>query len=386
MIKQIIAKIAKSAYKEVEQKTHYKDGLYSGDYGLFLFLQKYSEWTKDVDFESISEDYLEYLISGISEFKDNVYTFCDGLSGVLYLFQFLEEQDIVTIDFTEYEGLFEEYLVKSMNRAIEGKHFDFMHGAIGIGTYFLKRNHNLVPIHEIIDFLDNSAEKENHIYKWKSILGDPPRYDISLAHGISSIVLFLARVIRANYEVDKAYRILSGAINYILSQELDIIKYGSYFPPYSKIEKLEKSRLGWCYGDLGIGYALWYAGKVTNHKIWEEKGLSVLLHAANRRSLENNFVFDAGICHGSAGIAMIFRHMYLITENESFLSASNYWIDTTVNFLTQLNDLSDYVPYKQPAEPESLDWSLLMGLSGIGLMLLSYYTDDKQLWDEMLLL
>ena len=135
---------------------------------------------------------------------------------------------------------------------------------------------------------------------------------------------------------------------------------------------------------LGIGLALWKAGKAIGNKDWKEKGLHILLHSTQRRIMSDTLVIDAEICHGSAGIALIFRRMYLDTTIEQFKDATDFWIRQTLRFSENKDGLAGFQTYMKG---EWLgDYSLLTGISGIGLMLLSYLHEDEQKWDEMLLL
>ena len=149
-------------------------------------------------------------------------------------------------------------------------------------------------------------------------------------------------------------------------------------------EAVSKSRLAWCYGDLGIGLALWQAGKAVKNHVWKEKGLDILLQSTKRRALHETSVIDAGICHGSAGLVMIFRRLFFETQRDEFKDVILYWIDQTLN-LSRFND--GLAGYKSFVKNEWIcDYSLLTGISGIGLTLLSYLFEDKQEWDELFLL
>ena len=107
-------------------------------------------------------------------------------------------------------------------------------------------------------------------------------------------------------------------------------------------------------------------------------------HAAQRVSWEQTMVNDCGLCHGSAGIAMMFRRFYLETQEKIFHDAWNYWIDFTLNFRRFDDGAAGFKTFK--LQEWRIDFSLLTGISGIGLSLLSYIQDDLQEWDELLLL
>lgn len=142
--------------------------------------------------------------------------------------------------------------------------------------------------------------------------------------------------------------------------------------------------MGWCYGDLGVALAMWQAGKVMNQTKWKDKALEVFLYATTRKDPDTEFVKDAGICHGSAGLAMIFRRMYLETGIEEFKTATDHWINETLKNARFEDGLAGYK--RLTMDGWENDYSLIMGIAGIGLVLISYLTNDAQEWDELFLL
>jgi len=211
------------------------NGLYNGKFGILLFLYYYSKYTDDQNMRSFTNSYAEQILDEL--WTERIPTFCSGLSGILYLIEFLREQRFVDIDIEESENDFFQYIDNCIDWFITERKYDFMHGALGIGLYFIKRGQQIQSILKLLDFLYDTAEKDyaNNTFKWKSILNEEGNigYNISLSHGISSIVLFLSRVIANHIDHEKVYELLEGAVNYILSQEIDAELYGSYFPPQS---------------------------------------------------------------------------------------------------------------------------------------------------------
>jgi len=367
-------------------------GLYNGKFGILLFLYYYSYYSGDKKMRSFADNFAEKIVDDL--WTERIPTFCSGLSGVLYLFEFLREQQFIDIDLENADAEFDNYLIHCMERFMEEIYYDFMHGALGIGLYFMKKGDNIEPVLKLIDFLYDTAEKDfdNMVFKWKSVIQIEEGtigYNIALSHGIASIVLFLSRAVSSRIEHNKLLALLEGAVNYMLSQGIDVEKYGSYFPPQSLENEnsfIGKSRLGWCYGDLGIAYSIWYAGKAIDKKDWINLGMNILLNSIERKDTNTNFVSDAGLCHGSAGIAMVYNRLFLETANPVFLEASHYWIKQTLMFATYADGLAGYKSYQGQHKESECDYNLLTGISGIGLMLLSYLLNDKQKWDEMFLL
>ncbi|MDR3220015.1 MAG: lanthionine synthetase C family protein [Dysgonamonadaceae bacterium] len=390
VIKQKIDSIANCIVDKVyAQQAGESYGLYSGEWGILLFLFYYSKYSENKQYAELAESFAETLFAQFPE-KLESHTFCNGLSGVLYLFEFLRENQF--IDISAGQSNVNDYLVFKMRQDIRQQHYDFMHGALGVGLYFLKKKTNTKYVQELVDFLYNTAEKDtdNQIFKWKSVIDIKENitgYNIALSHGISSIIIFLSRVIKSDMTDKKVHEMLVGAVNYVLSQQLDVLQFGANFPQCS-VEgnnfPIKKSRLAWCYGDLGIGIALWQAGKAINKIEWGNKGLAVLLQTTQRLSLPETYVQEAGICHGSAGIAMIYYRMFLETQRDEFNKTTQYWMKQTLNFAQFEDGLAGYKALTE--DGWKCNYSLLTGISGIGLVLMSFVANTQQKWDELFLL
>ena len=395
IIKQKIDSMAECVFAKLQsmEDESFDYGVYTGKFGILSFLLYYSRFSKTKKHLKITENYAKRIFEQFL-LNEKLHTFCSGLSGVLYLFEFLRENDFIDLDVSSAQQILENYLVSRMRENIQQNNYDFMHGALGVGLYFLKKEAYPEYIQELIDFLYETAEKsaDNQIFKWKSIVMDKNEvlrsaYNFALSHGMSSIIIFLARVVESGILDEKIKEMLFGAVNYVLSQEKDFSQFGSYFPSYILIDSpddISKSRLGWCYGDLGVGLALWQAGKALEKTEWQGKGLTILLKSTQRRDMFDSLVIDAGICHGSAGIALIYRRMYMETGRDEFREATQYWIDQTLNFSSFKDGLAGYKTFEK--EGWKCDYSLLTGISGIGLVLLSYLENNQQTWDELFLL
>lgn len=388
-----LSEIICSRIDDSTQNMYNSVSLFGGNTGLLLFLYNYTKISDNSKYRILADRLIDFILDSI-ENGAFTHTFSNGLSGVLYLFDLLEKQGFVNIDISESQGVLEDYMIKEARKDFYERNYDYLHGALGVGLYFLKKKSQMFFVDELVNILDNEAEKDivRKTVKWKFSYGKNSNervYNISMSHGMSSIIIFLSRTFQQNVMNPRIIPLLEGAINYVLEQEMDETTYGSYFPNLSLEEKdhvtfLWKSRLAWCYGDLGVAFSLWFAGKTTGNIFWQEKGLNVLLNSTRRRLDIENSVIDSGICHGTAGIAMIYRRMYLETANEIFSEASNYWINQTLNYSVFNDGLAGYKSYLNNEWVD--DYSFLTGISGIGVVLISYLADDFQEWDELLLL
>jgi lantibiotic modifying enzyme len=148
-----------------------------------------------------------------------------------------------------------------------------------------------------------------------------------------------------------------------------------------------KGRLAWCYGDLGVAVTLWRAGITLNRediKIFADK---VLIDTTQRKNLNQNFIVDAGLCHGTAGIAHIYNRMYNYTKVERYKETSLYWIKQTLKMAKHHDGLAGFKVWR-PIDLGGIqnDPGLLEGVAGIGLALISAVYRIEPKWDECLLL
>lgn len=366
---------------------YFENGLYTGDAGDVLFLHFYAKFFNRPDINDNLEVLLERLISNYSSLFSG-YSYCSGFSGVLYLFQTLKTHQFIEIDTSDIESQIDEYLEVNIDADIQHSTYDFMHGSLGVGLYYLKAAKRNDIIEKIIAFLLKSAQidTEKETISWQTnIMGNKLiAENISLSHGIPSIIVFLTRLLNTNHDSTKIRELLLGAINYVLSQQIDFDQYGSCFPTFPKnTHPIERSRLAWCYGDLGIALSLKQAGTALEDSNLVDKSIAILLKNSKRRDSKDTLINDAGICHGSAGVAMMYRRMFKDTHIPEFKECHEFWIKETLNH-AKFND--GLCGYKNLVNDQwTIDYGLLSGVSGIGLVLMSYLFDDEQLWDELFL-
>ena len=273
---------------------------------------------------------------------------------------------------------------------MKGKEYDFLYAALGKGLYFVKRKKINQPYLEEIakQMLKISESPIENQLRWQGRhhTSQYPIYNLSLSHGITSIINFFSRLYKMNIAKAESHEIISKSINYLLSfhysDQISIF-------PNNKILNTPKyypSRLAWCYGDLGIGITLWQVAKILKDKQYEKKSIEILLHSSKRRDLKENSVVDAGLCHGTAGIAHIFNRMYLNTRKEELKDAADYWFNETIKMAKFEDGVAGYKSWQSRNGGWQNDLSFLEGIAGIGLSLISAVSDIEPKWDECLLL
>ncbi|WP_411029293.1 lanthionine synthetase C family protein [Spongiimicrobium sp. 3-5] len=375
-------------------------GVLSGISGIALFKFYYSKYKNNNTHADVG---LEMLTEAVGRINNGyVYpTYCVGIAGAGWVMEHLLEEDLFENDNDELlEGL-DDYLYKRMIADIKIGNFDFLHGAIGYGFFFLKRLRNTKKpdlkkrykefIDELIDHLISTAIKEDNMLKWASNLQHTRTnkgYNLSLSHGIPSILNFLAKVRKLELFNDKIDPLLEGSINYILNFKVETQEDVSLFP--SVIEKGKSieynSRLAWCYGDLGIGLTLWQVSTIKGYEKWKSEALQILKHAAKRRSPESSKVIDAAVCHGSYGNAQIFNTMYKNTGDPLFKETALFWIDDGISKAKYKDGYAGYKQWNGEEEAWKCDISLLEGVAGIGLTIIDHLANFDTRWDECLMI
>ncbi len=209
-----------------------------------------------------------------------------------------------------------------------------------------------------------------------------PEINLGLAHGIPSVLWMLSRQPQS-YIRDN---LLSCGVDYLLSCRMNDTSNGSLFP-HRIMDGVpdQPGRLAWCYGDPGIGAALWQIGLSSNRPDWQADAIGILHKAASRREMEPNRVMDACICHGTAGLALIFYKMALLTGHEELLEAAEYWTHATLDHGQKSDGAAGY-EFLTTGDRFVPSYSLLEGITGVGLTLLALLDADTMGWEQGLLL
>ncbi len=370
-----------------------KMGLLTGECGRALFLLYYSKHLRTDEEKLLGEKILDNVFNSFQDEKLPPATFCAGLSGIGFAVEKLSEENLISVDTEEILCDADLYLRFQLKNLLTLESYDFLYGYTGLGLYFHSRKKDCSnSLQSIMDQLHASAERSNGSLKWKSRSKSGNNtfgYNIGLSHGMSSIAVFLSKILKSYPSIVRVPDLLQGVIGYILAQELDVEKQGSYFPTLSveSSNVIQKSRLAWCYGDLGIALALWQSGCALQNEAWKNKALEVLLYAAEkRRDLGKENVVDAGLCHGTAGIAHIFYRMWWNTRLPELKQAADFWFAETVKMACFNDGLAGYKTWHGKIDGWENEYGILEGVAGIGLALLSYITETEPTWDECLLL
>lgn len=365
--------------------------LMGGYIGELLFYYSYCKHNEKTDYKI--EERVVYILNKIITSINRGYlypTYSDGLAGIRWGIHFLNEHGFIEIEEDDSFDKIDEYLYKEMINFISVGNFDYLHGAMGIAIYFLGEVKKNKKYDEYVkDFIKQLLSKSvilNNGIAWRnySPKNNGDEFNLGLSHGIPSIINFLSKCTTEEVLIKETSSYLNGAVKFIMESKLKQ-KSVSIFSNFNS--DIKPSRLAWCYGDLGIASSIWQAGIALYNEKWKEDAIQIMLHNTCRRDLETNGVHDAGLCHGTAGIAHIFNRFYKETKLKEFDDARWYWLEQTLNFATHDKGLAGFKNW-QGKEGWQNDYGLLEGVAGIGLMLLGFLSNDIEDldWDRVLLL
>lgn len=401
LIEEKDAKIYREKLSEIAEvlrehtgKTGNNIGVMGGKAGVALFAFYYANMIQDEKFVDFGHQLISEMFDTINN-EQSIHTFAGGLAGVGWMMEHLVQKDFVEADTDEILEALDPFLHKAMIYDIEKGNYDFLHGAVGLGTYFLSRVKNEQAqgrIVELVDHLDKLGhrDKDGGI-AWESLLDrdkGTKGYNLSLSHGLASIIGFLARVLERGIHEEKVKELLSGAVTYMLSHRIDHEKFKCYFPSWIGDEyEPTGSRLAWCYGDMGIGMSLLYAAQVTKNQEWEKIALDALEFSTLRRDPRENAVVDAGLCHGAAGLVHIYNRLYNITGKEIYKETAMHWLEVTMQLASHKDGFAGYKAWHTEKYGGWVaEVGLLEGVSGIGLMLIGMLDNIDPGWDHCLYL
>lgn len=367
-------------------------GLLGGYGGCILFLYYFYRFTKKEEHLLMLQKKCEEVLEDFLHSKTAAY--CNGYSGICWLIRFFTNEGIIeSSDVDETLTEIDKINHHLMLMHVKQNNFDFLHGALGIGYYFVTQNNKCgdVGIQNLLSELENNIiHNPDGSIKWLSNVFIKKYetslvYNFGVAHGMASTAGFLTELVKVNKNEIIARRLLSDLILFY-NNNTNPTTFRSVFPTWITAEgdRYAESRLAWCYGDLGISPILYKAGMVLNDSKLKEFALNILIKSCSRKDYKLDQVMDACFCHGTSGVAHIYNRMYQKTNILAFKDSALYWLKETLKMGNNPNEFAGYI-FIHSGHYTS-NFSLLSGVSGVGLSLLATIDSSEPKWDECLML
>lgn len=369
--------VEKFSHEEVFQNASYETGLL-GFSLYYLYLAKYTENTS---YHIIAEDYLN---KGLAAFNPKTFKRVHStdsldahLSNIGRYLVFCKVNNLLNVSSEEYLINLDQILFDLMKSKIKIKDFDSGTGALSSGHYFLSRMKNGEDVSEQLKFLikglsDAALSDENGNYFWKS----PALYDriyLGISHGSALIISFVASVYELGLEKELCKNILEKGVTFLRGYYRSS-EYKGLFPNIAG-EKPEPMQFSLCYGDLGVGYALFRAYKILN----DTDGLdfsALILDDCLLRKKDDNLTLDASIYYGAAGLAITFYQLAEICHDKRFAERAEYWISQIPEYAVHQNN---FAGFQSRLADDNIVWQVSFGWGVIGFGMMLMYSEDKAL-------
>ena len=383
-------------YYNLQSKDEIHISLMGGDLGVAFFLGYYYILEGRKEVYDLCCQLLGRCIEHVSS-NPVEWSFCQGVAGLGWLIQHFSDLGIIDFDDSILDD-YDVFLGQKGIHSMQQKNFDFLHGSIGLGIYLLNRKKNEeidASLNGILNQLIENCISDDLGMRWDTLFKkasqDPDLCDIGMAHGLASIIIFLLRVYKWGLRKEECEEMIYGIIRYLNKSKLPPGSISVF--PY-KVKGLMEilpdhinspSPLAWCYGDLGIAFALLHAGIVLNDKELADSSYSIVEIASKRRMVKETFIQDGGLCHGYWGVAYMFSRMYDFSMNRNIQDAAIHWYKKGLEFIDMHCGVHNFKEFNEGKWIDSK--SFLTGLSGVGLAMISEVSNGKQNnWEEALLL
>lgn len=280
--------------------------------------------------------------------------------------------------------------------------YDLVVGLVGLGVYALDRHPHPVAarcLRLTVERLHERAQQDGHGVVWwtppeeivdREARAEYPagRVDLGVAHGMAGVIALLAGLCDAGIEQPTVRPLLDGAVRWLLAHPVPSDDDPTFPIWVAPGFQPSPARSAWCYGDPGIAAALLQAARSSGDAGWERAAVALACRAAERAP-EVTGVVDAGICHGSAGLAHLYNRLYQATGEPKLGRAAVYWLERTLDYYRTARGSgpSWVLGSTDPARQEP--WTgigVVDGAAGVALVLLAATTPVEPAWDRMFLL
>jgi len=312
-----------------------------------------------------------------------------GTPGVGWTLAYLER---FVLDPDEGDNDVDELVDIGLKSQFARREFDLIRGTTGLGVYLIERGR---PIDGVVTALADSATETGDGITWwvdpRTVLPERAElfpdgyYDVGMAHGQAGVVAMLAHGYAAGTESAKP--LLENALRWLLAQRLPEGEGPGRYPLLFGMDgKRSGGRMAWCYGDIGVAVALLAAGRALGDDAVLEEAHDLALFCADR-PMEHAGVLDASLCHGSAGLALMFARLAHAFDEEKLADSARTWGRVILDQRIPGEPVGG-IQYSVPQgdergfEPRG---GLLEGATGAALVLHALSTDVAPDWDVLLL-
>lgn len=368
------------------------NGFFGGTLGLLFYYFHAGNLLKDKNILTRSYDLIEALFEALNADNSGLVntSLFDGFTGFAYVSNYLVQHKFLELEVNEEFKELDIQLFTAAKTQIEADDIDYLHGALGIILYFTERDQN--P--EINNYLNILVTKlmsraiidDFGIWFKNTTWKNPEKNEeinFSLSHGLCSVLLILLKAYPLIDQNQVCEKVIREGIRTIIKHELPVDfdnEEFSYFPGSfnpKKNEIFRFNRLAWCYGDLNVVLLLYRAGIILNDSRYTNIANRIGLKTVIRKKPVATHCINSHFCHGSAGLAQLYKAIYFETSNRVYKDAYENWINITLSYIDKEINENIYIANNA---------GLLEGWAGVALVLTDYLAETKLNWTHAFLL
>ncbi|MGD1847821.1 MAG: lanthionine synthetase LanC family protein [Salibacteraceae bacterium] len=309
--------------------------------------------------------------------------FVDGLAGFGWGVSHIAQMGLLDEDENAFLKELDDFLFQHAQQSLQMRNHDFFYGATGYGKYFLQRR-NARPevdqyLQEIASGLQSIAQSHQGLLLWQTEddLADN-EIDLSLSHGMASMVVFFSRLLENGITTDFSEEVLRNSCDFLIAQKQNS-EEGARLPDYVKGPESVIAPLRWCHGDLGIAYALCCADRALGTQAYAPTAKEVVDAVGALRDIKEQHLYSATLCHGTLGVGHFFtKFIDFFGPDPQLQAAIDFWYAESD---TMMSSATGYCYFDDDQEDREKT-GIIYGIEGTGLALLSALGRSDSSWDS----
>ena len=366
------------------------DSLFTGSLGRALYYSQLYLAYEDNRYQQECIDIMEKVFDRINTGKSGLKgaSLATGMAGFACSVNFLTRYGVLDIDTDEAFDALDEYLYNSAMAEIGLDFMDFIYGAFGSIHYFVRkgnREKSKYYLNKLVDrVLERVVDQEQGTWIPAVSIKHATKdvVDMGLAHGQCGMLLILIEACELLPQRTDLVGFIRKSVEHILTLKEEVnydAQLFNLFPfQYKKgVSAPIPNRLAWCYSDLNEVLLFYKASRLLQWPQLKELADLIGMETLMRRDINATMVSNTHFCHGSSGVAQIYRILFRETGLQAYKIGYEHWIEQTV--LMADEELQDECYQGKESD-------LLEGWLGVGLTLLSFVSIKELGWSSLLLL
>ncbi|WNJ17537.1 lanthionine synthetase LanC family protein [Pontibacter sp. G13] len=366
-----------------------EDGWFDGRLGYMLF-DWYYRLSFELDLDPVGEafsDLLGRLNEGNSSLTDD--SLSKGMTGLALVLNHFHQEFQWEVD--DLLADLDQMVIACIEERILKGEKDFYHQATGLLHYLIQRlaqNGIEQVVDHCLDLWTQTSTIDLAGLRYRSSMGQGAgvAYDLGLAHGLTGFLLTISPLVDHPRLGEKAITLVQAGLRYYQTVAAkastdERTPADSEIPVFVGVDQptvVRTNRMAYCYGDIGP-LLVW---ERTRHflSISDQQKLfwdQIHSKVCAAQTPEKTGIDDAHLCHGSAGIALMFRALNAAHPQKAYLDGYEFWVEKTWQYAQE--DLATGAYAGGPA-------SLLEGFSGVGLACLTFLYGSDWNWPSLFLL